>query len=117
MIKRYGQGKYLHRAVEANGVLYLVGMTPVDKSTDIKGQTRQVLEKMEQLLDELGSSKSRVLTVSVYLTDMALRDGMTEAWTEFFAPEELPARATIGVSDLGPGVLIEIVATALAGRA
>src|SRR5690606_17774204 len=68
MIRRYGQGKYLHRAVEANGVLYLVGMTPGDKSADIKGQTRQVLEKMENLLEELGSSKSRVLSASVYLT-------------------------------------------------
>src|SRR5690606_21371640 len=115
MIKRHGQGKYLHRAVEANGTLYLCGMTPADKSADIKGQTRQALEKMANLLDELGSSKSRVLTISVYLTDMSRREGMTEAWTEFFAPDELPARATMGVSDLGPGVLIEIQATALAG--
>ncbi len=112
MIRRHGQGDYLHRAVEFNGVLYLVGLTPGDKTAGVRGQTEQVLAKLDKLLNDFGSDKSRVLTVAVYLTDMAHKDEMSKAWTDFFAPDELPARSTMGVKDLGPGVLIEIVATA-----
>jgi enamine deaminase RidA (YjgF/YER057c/UK114 family) len=39
---------------------------------------------------------------------------MDAAWSEFFG-ENLPARATVGVADLGGGALIEVVVTALKG--
>ena len=39
---------------------------------------------------------------------------MDAAWTEFFG-DDLPARATVGVADLGGGALIEVVVTALKG--
>jgi len=113
MIKRYRQGKYLHRAVEANGVIYVCGLTSPDKTLDIRGQTEQVLAKLEESLHDVGSDKAHVVAVSVYLTDMAHKDGLNEAWTAFFAPDELPARSTMGVKDLGPGALIEIMATAV----
>lgn len=37
---------------------------------------------------------------------------MNEAWLACFAADDLPWRATIGVAELGEGVLIEVVATA-----
>jgi enamine deaminase RidA (YjgF/YER057c/UK114 family) len=43
---------------------------------------------------------------------MDLKDEMNAAWTEWFKPEEMPTRATIGVNSLGPDMLIEVVFSA-----
>jgi hypothetical protein len=40
------------------------------------------------------------------------KDEMNAAWTAFFKPEDLPARATVAVAQLGPQTLIEVIATA-----
>lgn len=113
MLKRYGQGKYFHRAVEVGETIYLSGVTDHDYGADMRDQTRQVLEKIEALLKELGSDRSKIVMATNYITDMGLKDAMNEAWVEFFAPGELPSRATIGVADLGEGVLIETVCVAV----
>lgn len=114
MIERFGQGKYFHRAVALNGVLYLSGITASDTTAGMRGQTEQILAKTSDLLTELGSDKSRVLAATIYITDMAMKDQMNEAWTAFFGPADLPARATLGVKDLGQGILIEVMVTAAA---
>mgnify|MGYP001205271376 CR=1 FL=1 len=115
MIERHGQGTYFHRAVEANGVLYLSGMTAGDTTAGMQGQTEQILAKMAALLADLGSSTSNVLSATIYITDMSMKEQMNKAWTAFFRPEDLPARATLGVKDLGQGILIEVMVTAAAG--
>jgi len=117
MIERHGPGTYFHRAVESNGVLYLSGITAGDTSADMGGQTEQILARMAQLLSEIGSGVDRVLAATIYITDMGMKEQMNRAWTAFFAPDALPARATLGVKDLGPGVLIEVMVTAAVGRA
>ena len=113
MIQRHGPTEFFHRAVEANGVLYVAGLTADDRSLSLKGQTEQVLVKLGKVLATYGSDKSKLLSATVYITDMAAKSEMNEAWTAYFAPEELPSRATIGVADLGENVLIEVVSVAL----
>lgn len=109
---RLGTGKYYHEAVAHAGTLYLSGVVADDHSAGMKEQTLQALRKAEQLLDKHGSSVTRVLTATVYISDFAAKEEMNEAWLEFFAAEQLPTRATVGVADLGAGVLVEIVLTA-----
>jgi enamine deaminase RidA (YjgF/YER057c/UK114 family) len=113
MIIRHGPTPYYHRVVEANGVLYLSGLTADDRSASLKGQTEQVLAKLEAVLAGLGGDRTKVLTATVYITDMDRKAEMNEAWTAWFGPEGLPARATIGVASLGEGILIEVVAIAV----
>lgn len=112
MPRRHQPGKYFHRAVESGGVIYLSGMVASDLTAGMKAQTLSCLGKVAASLEELGSDKSRILMATAYITDMGQKDAMNEAWVEFFAPGELPARATIGVASLGPGVLVEVVCTA-----
>jgi enamine deaminase RidA (YjgF/YER057c/UK114 family) len=104
-----------HRAVEHGETIYLAGMVADDKSLSVGGQTKQILEKLDALLKELNSDASRLLTATIYLTDMRGKDEMNAAWTTFFKPQDLPARATIGIAALGPQTLVEVVATAAAG--
>lgn len=113
MLTRHYPMKYFHRAVEAGGLLFLSGLTADDRSQDLKGQTAQVLEKLERLLRELDSEKSKIVSATAYITQMETKDLMNEAWLEFFATDELPARATLGVASLGEGILVEVVCVAV----
>lgn len=113
MLKRHTRLKYFHRAVEAGDLLFLSGLTADDRSQDLGGQTRQVLHKLDALLDELGSDRSKVVSATAYITQMESKDLMNDAWLEFFAAEDLPARATLGVASLGEGILVEVVCVAV----
>jgi enamine deaminase RidA (YjgF/YER057c/UK114 family) len=109
---RHIQTPIAHRAVVHGETIYLAGMVADDKSLSVGGQTRQILEKLDALLRTLDSDASRLLTATIYLIDMKDKDEMNTAWTEFFKPENVPARATVGVAQLGPQTRIEVVAIA-----
>lgn len=104
----------LHEAVEHNSAIYLSGVVAPDLSRDMFGQTADVLREIERRLGELGLDRTSILSATAYITDMSAKAQMNDAWTQFFAGEHLPSRATIGVSDLGPQVLVEVVV--IAGR-
>lgn len=112
MLTRHVPMPIAHRAVVHGGTIYLAGMVADDKSLSIRGQTSQVLQKLDALLKTLNSDATRVLSTMVYITTMKDKDEMNAAWMEFFKPEDLPTRATVAVAQLGPGTLIEVVATA-----
>ena len=112
MITRHIQTRINHRVVEHNGVLYFGGLVADDKSQDMKGQTAQICKKIDDLLAQVGSSKDKLLTAMIYISDFAQKDGMNEAWLEWMPAEHLPTRATIGVAELGKDTLIEVVVSA-----
>lgn len=103
----------LSRAVIYNGVVYLAGAAADDRSQDIGGQTTQVLAKIDTLLADAGADKSRLLSVQIWLKDIA-RDfaGMNAVWDGWTAPGAAPARATAQCEMGAPDVLVEIIATA-----
>lgn len=113
MLTRHYPQKYFHRAVEAGGLLFLSGLTADDRSLDLKGQTAQVLDKLETLLTDLGSDRSKIVSATAYITQMENKEQMNEAWLEFFPSGDLPARATLGVASLGDGILVEVVCVAV----
>lgn len=113
MLQRHNPKRLFHGAVEAGGMLYLSGLTADDRTLDLKDQTAAVLSKLEDVLVDLGSNKAHVVSATVYITDMVEKDQLNEAWLEFFAPNELPARATVGVASLGTGVLVEVACVAV----
>ncbi|MEH6717800.1 MAG: RidA family protein [Aurantimonas endophytica] len=112
MINRILKTPIMHRMVEHNGVIYVGGLVADDRSQSMGGQTAQICEKLEKLLVEAGSDKTRLLSAMLYITDMSQKGEMNEAWTNWLAADDLPTRATIGIADLGEDVLIEVVVTA-----
>lgn len=103
----------MHRAVEAGGFVFLGGTIADDTSVSMGEQTRNILGKIASYLKEAGT-ESRVVSASIFVTDLSRKKEMDAAWTEFFGGH-LPTRATVGVADLGGGALIEVVVTALKG--
>lgn len=102
----------LHRVVKHNGIAHIGGIVADDDSLNMEGQTRQVLAKLDAYLEEAGSRRSNLLSATIFITDMSVKPQMDAVWRDWFSPEELPARATIGVADLGDATLIELIATA-----
>ncbi len=113
MVKRSGpHAGILHEVVEHNGTLYLAGVVAEDLSKDMTGQAKSVFDQIDALLKEHGSSKDKLLTALIFITDMKEKPAMNAVWKAWLAPANLPTRATIGVNDLEPNVRIEVVVTA-----
>lgn len=98
-----------------NGTLYLAGQVPDDASQDIRGQTTQVLAMVDRLLAEAGSDKTRLLSVQIFLADLADYDGMNEVWDAWVAEGHAPPRATVQARLARPEWRVEIVVVAAAG--
>ena len=73
-IVRHEPGAILSRAVEYNGMVFVAGLTADDYSLDIKGQTEQVLKKIDKYLAAAGTNKSRLLSTLIYISDINNKD-------------------------------------------
>ncbi len=82
-------------AVVHNDTVYIRGQVSDDRNADAKKQTEQVLAVIEKLLAEVGSNKSKLLWVNVWLADIRDVDAHNEAWESWIDPENPPARATV----------------------
>ena len=111
-IVRHQSDARLSRAVIHNGVVYLAGTTADNRAASSKGQTEEILAKIDALLKLSGSSKSRLLSAVVYVADMRVKPGMDEAWMAWIDPKCPPARATVETRLGTPDTLVEIMVTA-----
>jgi enamine deaminase RidA (YjgF/YER057c/UK114 family) len=111
-IERNQKTPIMHRFVAHGGVVHFGGVLAGDLSVGMEEQTRQVTRRLDELLAAAGTDRTRILSAMLYITDMSQKAAMNKAWTEWIPEDHLPARATIGVSDLGENVLIEVVITA-----
>jgi enamine deaminase RidA (YjgF/YER057c/UK114 family) len=98
------------RIVKHAGVVYTVA-TARDKSAPVGRQTAEALAMIDANLAEAGTDKSKLLSATVYITDMANKADMDAAWRAWVDPDNAPQRACVGVALEGRD-LVEIVITA-----
>jgi enamine deaminase RidA (YjgF/YER057c/UK114 family) len=111
-LRRFHVGDRLSEVTIFNGTAYLAGQVAADASQDIRGQTRQVLAAIDQLLQEVGTDNAHILMAQIFLADLADFDGMNEVWEDWIAPGDAPPRATIQARLAKPDWKIEIIVTA-----
>ena len=111
-IQRLQVGPRLSGAVVHNGLVYISGQVPDDGSADITVQTQQVLAKIDQLLREAGSGKSKLLWAQIFLPDMKDFAAMNAVWEKWIVAGETPARATVQAALANAAYKVEIMATA-----
>jgi enamine deaminase RidA (YjgF/YER057c/UK114 family) len=99
-------------AVVHGNTVYLAGLTADDATQDVIGQTRQILAKIDELLAEAGSDKSKILSANIWLTDIGTWGQMNEAWDAWVSPGNTPARATVETRLARPGLSVEIMVQA-----
>ncbi|MCA0270669.1 MAG: RidA family protein [Proteobacteria bacterium] len=105
-------GPRMSEAVRVGDIVFLAGQIPEDLDAGIETQTRQVLRGIDKIMAELGGSKADVVSVQVWLTDMADFPGMNAVWDEWVDKKTPPARATCGVALARPGMRVEMVVVA-----
>ena len=108
-IKRLHPGASLSRLVEHGNLVFVAGTTADDKSASCKNQTEQVLGKIDKLLAEAGTDKSRILWCNVWLNDIREKDGMDAAWQAWIPADAKPARATVEARLATPDTRVEIM--------
>ena len=117
-IERRNPGKRLSEAVvftpAGERTVYLAGQVADDREADMAVQTRQVLASIDRLLGEVGSDKSRLLSATIYLPDMADFPTLNAIWEQWVVPGQTPARATVQAALAHPSykVEIQVIATA-----
>tara|TARA_R110002096_G_scaffold101547_9_gene224597 strand:- start:18611 stop:18958 length:348 start_codon:yes stop_codon:yes gene_type:complete len=111
-ITRLGTGSRMSMTTIHNGTVYLAGQVADDAGASVSIQTQQVLEKISSLLDAVGSGKSKILSATIWLTDVKNFDEMNAVWDAWVDPEHLPVRACVGSALAAPGLDVEIMVIA-----
>ncbi|MSP14202.1 MAG: RidA family protein [Chloroflexi bacterium] len=107
----YSQG------IKLGNLVFTAGQVPIDPAIgkliegDIEAQTHQVLKNLSAILEAAGSSLSRVIKTTVFMTDLGEFQAMNGVYGQYFQ-EKPPARSTVQVSRLPLGAKIEIEAIA-----
>jgi 2-iminobutanoate/2-iminopropanoate deaminase len=106
------------QAVLAGGLVFTAGQLPVDPVTggvvgdDVTSQTHQVMRNLQAVLTAAGSDLQRVVRVTVYLTKRSHWARMNAVYAEYVG-SPAPARTAVIVSEMAPGVLVEVDAIAV----
>jgi enamine deaminase RidA (YjgF/YER057c/UK114 family) len=111
-ITRHEPSKIYSKVVEANGLVFTAGIVAEDPKLDAKGQTRQILAEIDRLLGLAGTDKTKVVSATIWVSDIRHRDAMNEAWTAWNGGQNLPGRACIEAKLADPRLLVEITVVA-----
>ncbi len=106
------------QAIEANGMLFLSGMLPIDPSTGniveggVKEQTSRIFKNIEAVLAAAGTTMDNIVKTTVFLDDMLLFGEMNEVYGSCFSGA-FPARSAFAVKSLPKNALVEIEVVAV----
>lgn len=107
------QAPAFHRIVAYGRTAYFSGIVAENGNASFEDQVHQVLDRLTVVLSKVDATLEDVLSVTVFVTEMRHKQTLNKVWRERFQHERLPARATVGVSDLDGPYLIEISAIAV----
>jgi enamine deaminase RidA (YjgF/YER057c/UK114 family) len=107
-IERIESTQRMSRIVKHNGTVYLCGQTAGDAQWDITEQTERCLAKIVDLLEQAGSSKEEILSVTIYIRDMKDFAAMNDVWDAWVVGVGKPARACIQASAARDIILVEM---------
>lgn len=102
------------QAIRIDETVYVSGQLPVDPATGafpeggIKEQTKQSLENVKNILNEVGMGPSNVVKTTVFIQNMSDFAEMNEVYAAFFEGCVFPARSCFEVAKLPKGALVEI---------
>ncbi|MGF1900960.1 RidA family protein [Aliivibrio sifiae] len=108
MIERQETKQRMSRIVKHNGTIYLCGQVCADATKDITEQTQTMLDKVDLLLEQAGSSREHMLSATIYIKDMKDFAEMNAVWDTWVPEGHAPARACVEASMAREALLVEI---------
>jgi enamine deaminase RidA (YjgF/YER057c/UK114 family) len=110
-ITRIEPGSRMSQAVVYGGLIYTSGQVD-DSASDVAGQTRRILGKIDDALKDAGSDKSHLIAANIWLSDIAAFDEMNTVWEAWIDKANPPARATVESKLASPKYKVEIAVVA-----
>lgn len=108
-IERLKVGPRMSQAVVHGGTVYLAGQVAADApDASVRAQTTNILARIDALLDHAGTSKSKLLSATIWLSDIADFDEMNTVWDAWIDPQNPPARACVEAKLAAPKFAVEI---------
>ena len=101
------------QAIKYGNFIFVAGQTSEDPITNevihdsVAAQTERILNNIKIILETAGSGMDKILRCDVYLSSIAHKKEMTEAYRKFF-PTDPPARNTVAVAGLDDNLDVEI---------
>lgn len=114
-IERKHTNARMSKIVCHGGLVYLCGQTAngsAAASADITAQTHEILSRVDALLAEAGSGRSRILSATIYLRDISDFAAMNCVWEAWLPPDTAPARTTVEARLASQNLLCEVTITA-----
>lgn len=114
-IQRSHTNQRMSQIVKHGGLVYLAGQVASGApGKSVAEQTRDILARIDGLLAEAGSDKSKILSATIWLTDIATFNEMNGVWDAWVAEGHAPARACVEAKLAAPEYTVEIMVTATA---
>ena len=111
-IERLDKGPRMSQAVVHGDRVFLAGQVADDTDQDVAGQTRQVLARIDALLARAGTSKEKLLTATIWLSDIGTFNEMNGVWDAWVDTENPPCRACVESKLAAPRFTVEIMVIA-----
>lgn len=111
-IARLNTNQRMSQITIHENTVYLAGQVPADTEATPQEQTRSVLDKIDNLLQQAGSERQKILSATIYLRDMKDFMKVNEVWDTWFDEGCAPARTCVEACLARPEVLVEITVTA-----
>jgi enamine deaminase RidA (YjgF/YER057c/UK114 family) len=105
-IERIEAGPRFSNVVIHNNVVYLSGV--VSPGSTVRQQTRNVLNGIDEVLKQAGTDKTKLLSATIWLTDMSKFDEMNSVWDKWVSPGNTPVRVCVEAKLAVPGFHVEI---------
>jgi enamine deaminase RidA (YjgF/YER057c/UK114 family) len=107
-ITRHHTNQRMSQIVIHGDTVYLAGQVANDSNANITVQTQQVLQKIDALLTEAGSDKSKILSAQIWLASIGHFAQMNEVWDAWVPEGHAPGRACIEARLASPDLLVEV---------
>ena len=112
-IQRYDTGPRMSQVVIHGDTVFLAGVVAGKAAGEsVTRQTQEVLAIIDGHLAKAGTDKSKLLTATIYLTDMKTFAEMNAVWDGWVSAGNTPARATVEAKLAAPQYNVEIMVTA-----
>ena len=113
MIRRIDTNQRMSQAVVHGDTVYLAGQVALDApGASVTDQTKNILERIDNYLQQAGSDKSRLLSATIWLSDIGTFDEMNAVWDAWVSQGNSPARACVESKLAAPQFTVEIGVTA-----
>ncbi len=108
-IKRIQVGERMSQAVVHGNVVYTAGQVALDApGTSASDQTKAILHRIDGLLTEAGTDKSKLLSATIWLADMSDFEAMNAVWDAWVSPGNTLVRACVESKLAAPQFTVEI---------